>query len=473
MIHPYIQRREAAKRGIKYHIADPAIREALERTYGVPIFQEQIMKIAITKAGFNPGEADQLRRALAGWRDAAKVDDMSQRLYDRLISGGVSEEYAKELFGYMKGYAHYGFPESHAASFASISYKSAYYKRHHPAPFLCGLINSQPMGFYPIDSLINEAKRQGVVVRPIDPNLSGWDAVLEGDGAVRMGFRNVRGIREVDVALMIEERNGERFMSLKDFVTRTTFSRDVIEAMALGDVFSSFGIDQRHGFWKTLEFGAMFASRGGAAAGGGGGRGRGRSAGAVDARQGFLFRNAEDKEMEKPIFSGMRLVEEISADYRTLSYSLRGNIMKGIRLEDPSIPAVTSTQVKKMHKGQRLRYAGVLTVIQRPPTAKGVAFITLEDENGSVDVIVKKEVYEEYRFVIQGSRFLILDGAIQRHGTGVSVLAFSFDSFGASSKARPNKPGETGRVPQGMEWTPPGGSVRKDGGSRRGPELAK
>jgi error-prone DNA polymerase len=476
MIHPYIQRREAAKRGIKYHIADPAIREALERTYGVPIFQEQIMKIAITKAGFNPGEADQLRRALAGWRDAAKVDDMSQRLYDRLLEGGVSEEYAKELFGYMKGYAHYGFPESHAASFASISYKSAYYKRHYPGPFLCGLINSQPMGFYPIDSLINEAKRQGVVVRPIDPNLSGWDAVLEADGAVRMGFRNVRGIREMDVALMVEERSARRFESLKDFVTRTTFSRDVIEGMALGDVFATFGVDQRHGFWKSLEFGAMFSSRGsGGGTGAGAGSGsRGRGSRAVDARQGFLFQGAGEEAREKPIFAGMRLVEEISADYRTLSYSLRGNIMKGIRLEDPTIPELTSTQVKKMHKGQRLRYAGVLTVIQRPPTAKGVAFITLEDENGSVDVVVRKEVYEEYRFVIQGSRFLILEGAIQRHGTGVSVLAYSFDSFGAASKGRPNRPGETGRVPQGMEWSAPGGgmaSVRKDGGSARGPGL--
>lgn len=438
MIGPYTERREKAKRGIPYRIDDPEIREALGRTYGVPIFQEQIMKIAITKAGFNPGEADQLRRALAGWRDAAKVDDMGRRLYEKLIAANVPKEYAEELFGYMKGYAHYGFPESHAMSFASIAYKSAYYKCHFPAAFLCGLINSQPMGFYPIDSLINEAKRQRVTVLPIDPHRSGWDAELTPAGEVRMGFRNVRGIREMDVALMVQARSERAFESLKDFVLRTTFSREVIETMAMGDVFQCFGVDQRHSFWKSLEFGAMF--------------GRGGS----DPAQGSLFRDsAEEKRDERPLFSSMRLVEEISADYRSLTYSLRGNIMKGIRKENPDIPPLTSAQVKKMNKGQRVHYAGVLTVIQRPPTAKGVAFITLEDENGSVDLIVKKEVYETYMGVIQASRFLLVEGVIQRQGTGVSVLAYAFGSFAAASRARPNKPGETGRVPQPIDWRPP------------------
>ena len=431
MIKPYTERREAAKRGIKYEIKDPEIREALARTYGVPIFQEQIMKIAITKAGFSPGDADQLRRALAGWRDSEAVSTMGQRLYDRLLEAKVPESYAKELFGYMKGYAHYGFPESHAASFASIAYKSAYYKCHYPAEFLCGLLNSQPMGFYPIDSLINEAKRQGVVVLPIEPNISKWDAVLE-EKAVRMGFRNVKGIREEDIAFLQERRNERPFDSLKDFVLRNRFSRDVIEGMAMGDVFRCFGVDQRHSFWKSLEFGAMF--RGGGDA------------------QGSLFKESGEEQQATNVFEPMRLVEEISADYRAYTYSLRGNIMKGVRLETPGLPAITSLDVKKMRKGQYFRYAGVLTVIQRPPTAKGVAFITLEDENGSVDLIVKKEIYEEYRFVIQETRFLLIEGIIQRNGTGVSVLAQKFAGFGASNKGRPNKPGETGRVYQGLEW---------------------
>ncbi len=421
MVHPYLERRKKEKQGVKYVIPDPEVKTILGRTYGVPVFQEQVMKLAIAKAGFSAGEADQLRRSLAGWRSAKAISDIGARFYDGLLKNGMQKAYAEELFGYFQGFTAYNFPESHSASFASIAYKSAYFKCHYPPEFLCGLINSQPMGFYSIDLLINEFKRQGVSVVPLQPNASVWDAVMTPSRAVRMGFRNIRKIRERDVLFMMEERARRPFSSLQDFVARNRFSREVIEFMAMGDVFQCFGLDQRHTFWSSLEFGALFQG--------------GES-------QGSLFREVEALPRTEAIFASMTLTEEILSDYRSLSYSLRGNLMKGIRLENRELPPLTSADLKKLKRGKQVIFAGLLTVIQRPPTAKGVAFITLEDETGTIDIIVKKDIYETYQAVIRGSRFLIVEGSVQRQGTGVSIIARQFSSFAAGTLRRPNAPGE-------------------------------
>jgi error-prone DNA polymerase len=417
MVHPYLQRREKARRGEKFAIPDPVVAEILGRTYGVPVFQEQVMRLAISKAGFSAGEADQLRRSLGGWRSAHAVSDMGRRLYDGLVRNGMSRAYADELFGYFQGYTAYNFPESHSASFASIAYKSAYFKCHYPPEFLCGLVNSQPMGFYPVDMLVNEFQRQGVTVLPVHPNESEWDATMTRERAVRMGFRNVQGAREEDVRRMMAARP---FTGLQDFVVRNRFSREVIEAMALGDVFHCFGLDQRHSFWSSLEFGAMFRAGEG---------------------QGLLFEEARAMRQAEAIFSPMTLSEEIRADYRSLSYSLRGHIMKGIRQENTELPPLTSKDLKQEKHGKNFSYAGVLTALQRPPTAKGVAFITLEDEHGTVDIVVKKEVFEAYQALIRGSRFLIVEGRLQRQGTGLSLVARKFLVFGEGKLRRPNVPG--------------------------------
>ncbi len=446
MITPYMKRRDAARAGNPYRLPDPDLEPALGRTYGIPIFQEQIMKVAILKAGFSAGEADQLRRAIASWRSAEAVETMGGRLYQGLIKSGVDKKWADELFGYLKGYAHYGFPESHAASFAKIAYCSAYLKCHHPAEFLCALVNSQPMGFYAIDTLINEAKRQGVRVLPIDPNLSDWDAKMEKKNTVRMGFRNVRKIHEQDIRwmnatherelkesdikgsstqeemhrhfLVLEsERIDKPFESLFDFIKRTKLSRDVIELMALADVFSCFGCDQRHTFWNSIAFHNLFDQK--------------------NSAQLLLFSENPMPEGGQ-IFEAMTLLESISADYRALGYSVRGNPMTALRKSMPELPKLTSRQAKTLRHGTQLYYAGILTVNQRPPTAKGVAFLTVEDDEGSLDFIVKKETYEKYEDIIRNNRFLKIKGKVQRRGNALSIIVDEVSAFtirGASEKS--------------------------------------
>lgn len=430
MKNPYITRKENAKKGIPYLITDPVIEKILGRTYGVPIFQEQVMRLAVEKAGFSPGEADQLRRAIAAWRSAGGIDSLSQRFYQGLIAGGMDEPQAKELFSYLKGFSEYGFPESHAASFAILSYISAWLKHYHPTELLCGLINSQPMGFYPIDVLINDAKRHGVQVLPVDPNISIWDATREAPGVVRMGFREIQGMRKDDFEHLATVRSQKAFSSLEDFLFRTTFSRDVITTMAMSDVFIIFGLDQRHSFWGSLEFKSIVSSQGEKST----------------SQQLTLFPAFCLKpKRRQPIFDKMSLYEGILEDYRGLGYSLRGNAMAGIRAQNLSLPKLTSQHVLKKQHGTQVIFAGILQVLQRPPTAKGVAFITMEDEFGSLNLVLFKRVYERYVPVIRGSRFLVITGKIEKRGQGISVMVQAVRAFGPLHKLSSKKlvrPGE-------------------------------
>ena len=443
MKSPYISRRENAKRGIPFKFADPIVEKILGRTYGVPIFQEQIMKLAIEKANFSPGEADQLRRAIAAWRSAEAVGALSEKFYNGLLKGGMSEDNAKELFGYMKGFSAYGFPESHSASFAILSYISAWMKCYHPAELLAGLINAQPMGFYPIDVLINDAKRHGVHVLPLHPNFSDWDAKLESKSTVRMGFRNVHGIRETEIIKLQKERGVRPFSSLQDFLSRTGFSSDAVRTMALSDAFACFGLDQRHSFWKSLELKTLV----------------GRS----DPAQINLFEAADAVTSEAidsvtsealdgstDIFAPMSLLEGILADYRGLGYSLRGNIMKALRLEHPNLPKITSAEAKKLRHGMRITYAGVMIVLQKPPSAKGVVFLSLEDECGYVDLVLFSDVYQKHRHVIRESRLLVATGRVERRGNSMSLIVSAIESFGSRSAALSDGTISPGEHPRSM-----------------------
>ena len=416
MIHPYIQRRLAARQGRPHVLPDADTEKVLGRTYGVPIFQEQIMKLAIVKAGFSPGEADQLRRAIAAWRSADRVGTVSARLYEGLLKNGVSKAFADELLGYVKGYAHYGFPESHAASFALITYKSAYLKCHYPTEFLCGILNAQPFGFYSIDTLIANARRNGVRVLPIDPNSSDWDARLEGPGVVRMGFRNVRAIKKGDVVseeawseelrqaftCLSQERTQARFVSLFDFVKRTRFSTEVLGALAMANAFESFGEDERHAYWKALEYRGLISANN-------------------EQKQSPIF--IEDtRESPGPLFAPLTEIEAVEADYHALGYSLRGDFVEILRRENPWLPKLNAASARKLKNRDRLQYFGRTTVMQRPPTAKGVCFVTLEDESGQLDVVLKREVYERYRLILKKSRFIVLEGQIQHRDGSIAVL---------------------------------------------------
>jgi error-prone DNA polymerase len=462
MVQPFIKGLFAARAGKPFKIGNEKLEKILGRTYGVPIFQEQIMQISIEVAGFTAAEADQLRRSLAAHRTADSVDVMGQRLYKSLIENGIPEKFGKALFEYVRGYAHYGFPESHAASYASLAYKSAYMKCKYPAELVCSLINSQPLGFYSDDVLIAEAKRNsGVTFLPLDPNKSVWDCTLEGDRVVRMGFRNLRRIKEADVELMIQARNERPFHSLEDFISRTQFNKELLENLAMADVFRTFGIDRRHSFWQSLEFTNLMAQKseqmslfkekgkmtldlfelGTESVGGSSGVGVGADAGAgvgagAESAAGAALRVQKSFSSEK-LFAPMNLIEEIQTDHAKLGYSLHGNMMKAIRPKLPWLPKLTSAELKKLPKDRRVSYAGILSILQRPPPAKGTAFITLEDEFGSVDAVLRKDIYEKFEDVIRHSRYLIFTGVIQKRGLGTSLKVESVESFGRGKEEKP------------------------------------
>ncbi len=434
MVQPYMRNMKAARAGNRFVIKHPVLDRILQRTHGVPIFQEQVMQISIEVGGFSSAEADQLRRSLGNQRGADNVNEMGQRLYAALLRNGVEPDYADKLFGYVKGYAHYGFPESHAASYASLAYKSAYMKCHHPAELFVGLDSAEP-GFYKLDTLINEFKRDGVTFLPIDPNLSEWEATIAGPGCVRLGFKNIRDINEDAVLKMIEQRKLSPFCSMEDFIARTRFSKEALQNLALVKAFEKFGLDARHSFWKSIEFS--------------------RLAQKPDSQLSLFDENSK-LHAEDNLFSKMTLLEEMTTDYGVMGYSLQGNLMKALRLELPHLPKMTSAQISKSRRGDTVSFAGILMVIQRPPPAKGVAFLTFEDEFGSVDTVLKKDVFDQFEETIRGSRFLMIRGRVQKKGDppfqGTSVNVEHVESFSATPMYRYVSPQGSPRMGGKLEW---------------------
>jgi error-prone DNA polymerase len=390
MVHPFLRRRRGEEPII---YPDPRAVPILQKTLGVPLFQEQIMKLAIVLAGFSPGEADELRRAIGGWRSNGSIDRMGQKLADGLRANGVAEEFAVRIMEQIKGFAVYGFPESHAASFALLAYVSAYLKCHHPAEFVCGLLNSQPMGFYANHSLVDDAKRHGVAVFPVDPRFSHWDCVME-EGGVRLGWRVVHGLNEAVARAVVSERERAPFQSLTDFLARTRLRSDTLCRIAMGNSFSCFGLDQRHALWQIL----------------------------AHAGKENLF-SAVAPESTPELFPRLNPLERIKYDYDAYHLSTESHPMKAIRDgKFLKLPRATTAEARALKTGSRLRIAGLTLVRQRPPTANGVTFSTLEDENGFLDVVIFAKTYEKYRETFLSNSFLIMEGKIERDTHTVSFL---------------------------------------------------
>jgi len=295
-----------------------------------------------------------------------------------------------------------------------------------------GLFNSQPMGFYPPDTLINEAKRDGVEFLPIDPNISEWNLTLEKENTVRMGFRNLERVREDDVIHMLKQREIKKFTSIEDFIFRTNFSKEVLENMAIANVFAIFGLDRRHSYWHSLEFGNLCQKK--------------------NDEQISLFNEDTHISQHGDLFSQMSLLEQIQADYRKTGYSLEGNMMKALRLEIPHLPPMTTKEIKLRKKDEIVIFAGILMVLQRPPPAKGTVFITFEDEFGSVDTVCKKDVFKNYENVIGGSKFFVVHGKVQKKGHGTTVLITHIESFNGNKMAKPIGPGPSPRALGRLEW---------------------
>jgi error-prone DNA polymerase len=389
MVHPYLRRRQGLE---PVHYPKPEMKLALERTLGVPIFQEQVMQVAILAAGFTPGEADQLRRAMAAWKRKGGMEQYYERIVGGMLERGYELAFAEAIFSQIQGFGEYGFPESHAASFALLAYASAWLKRHEPAAFLCALLNSQPMGFYSPSQLVQDAQRHGVEVRPADIAISGWESTLEeqaggGQPAVRLGLSLQRGMSREAAARIEDARAIRPFASVADLARRAQLDRGDLQVLAGANALHSLAGHRRQALWQAV--------------------------GAVPDKD--LLRPTTPDE-EAPLLQAPSEGDEIVGDYRAQGLTLGRHPLALLRpqlLEKRFMPASTLADYQN---GQLARACGIVTVRQRPGTAKGVLFMTLEDETGNVNVIVWPSLVEQQRREVLGAPLLGVYGIWQREG---------------------------------------------------------
>ena len=419
MVHPYLRRRAGLER-ISYPSED--LRMVLERTLGVPLFQEQAMQIAIVGAGFTGSEADQLRRAMATFKKNGEVSRFREKMVTGMTARGYDSEFAMRCFKQIEGFGTYGFPESHAASFALLVYISAWIKCHYPDVFICALLNAQPMGFYSPSQLIAEAKRSGVQVRPVDVGHSAWDSTLEtdpqnrrGHHALRLGLRMVKGLPRGEgerIAASRQQQEQEQegrpaFDSLADIMRRADVSATALQAIAAADGFASMQLDRRQAQWQVralarqrLHEMPLFAQAG---------------------RRHDSVAGTEPT-VSLPSASGG---EEVAADYRSLGLSLKAH---PVTMLAPSLQAAGWQSCAVAHDvrdGTRLRLAGLVTMRQRPGTASGTVFLTLEDDIHALNVIIWPKLTETYREALLRSQILGVVGRVQREQSVVHFIADS------------------------------------------------
>lgn len=400
MVHPYLRR----KRGLEPVVfPDPKLEPILGRTLGVPLFQEQIMKIAIVLAGFTPGEADKLRRAIGAWRSDGRITEMGMRLMQGLLAHGLPQSFSDQIFEQIKGFAEYGFPESHAASFALIAYASAWLKCHHPAEFAASIINSQPMGFYSNSTLIEDARRHGVKILPVCVRESRWDCQVVREsgakqGVIRLGFTVLHGLSRGEYerldAARSPERSGRPFASLADFAARSGVRRNILNQMAMGGVLDCFGLPRREALWQVL--------------------------GAESRELQDLFQQQLSASEPQPglpgLFDSLTRWESIEQDLKTTGVFTSGHPVAELRRQNPRLPQLTTQAAKRRQRSRDVLVFGLVIVMQRPPTAKGTCFATLEDEEGFLDLIFHKDVFDRCRETLESRSFVTVRGELQRSG---------------------------------------------------------
>jgi error-prone DNA polymerase len=451
MVHPYLRRRNGEEQ-VEYPHA--LLVPVLEKTLGVPLFQEQVMRLAVVAADYTPGEADQLRRDMAAWRRTGRIERHRDRLISRMTAKGIPAEFAERVFDQIRGFGDYGFPEAHAASFALIAYATAYLKCHFPAEFTCGLLNAQPMGFYSVATIVEDAKRHGIVIRPIDVRWSRWDCTLEvppaapaggagdplpasqagsagdprlafhaggagdldratwhhsshwsegkGTGApslpqgmaVRMGLRYVHGLGEDDGTRLVRARDEAPFASLDDCVRRARIDRGALAALAEAGAFEGFGIGRRTALWRVHGL----------------------------ARRRHITLPLRMHE-PTPALETLTLREQIAWDYRTTAHSPRGHPLQPLREELQTAGLPDARTVGTLPNGRFVRYAGLVICRQTPGTAAGVTFMTLEDETGFVNIVVWARVFERFAPLAKTATFLGVSGTIQREHDVVHIVA--------------------------------------------------
>ena len=422
MVHPYLRRRAGEEQPA---YPNEAIRDVLEKTLGVPLFQEQAMRLAVVAAGFTPGEADQLRRAMGAWRRPGVIDELHRRLVDGMLARGLSRPFAEQVFQQIRGFGEYGFPESHAASFALLVYVSAWLKRHHPAAFTAALLGSQPMGFYAPAQLVRDARAHGVTVLPVDVNASCWHATLEGgvagahhtagggeanrdprlppapparQPAIRLGFEQVHGLGEAAGVRIEMARRGGLFLRPRDLALRAGLDRESLLHLARAGALASLGLDRRRAVWEAM----CCLERPG--------------------QRPLLEGLGEDDDDEDCLPATTRQ-EEVIADYRTGGLSLAAHPLQFERERLAAGGVITTADAAAAPEGRRVRVAGIVLTRQRPVTAKGILFLTIEDETGAANVVVHPAVWEAAEHAARRAAVLVGHGRIQRRGAVVHVLA--------------------------------------------------
>jgi len=548
MVHPYLRRRNGQE-PVTY--PSEAVRQVLEKTLGVPLFQEQAMRLAVVAAGFTPGEADQLRRAMGAWRRPGVIDQFRKKLIDGMLANGLGPEYAEAVFRQIRGFGEYGFPESHAASFALLVYVSAWLKCHHQAAFTAALLNSQPMGFYAPAQLVRDARQHGVEVRPVDVNHSRWDCTLEeaeegncklqivncklqiqarrvgsahqnaradcgnpvgtahptspapvepgahaqpgglaaldipnlqfaicnlqshpssliphpSSFALRLGLRMIGGFSEAHAERIEAARAAGPFRSMEDFARRTGLSRAALTRLAKAGAFGSLGLERRAALWHALAQEAkaenlpLFEEE----------HCRlqiancklqiGKAPGdqekcteeesrddtlsevvpnttsqedpAVSPNRQFSIRNFQFAVPPSPVppLPKMSPAQEVLADYRTTGLSLRAHPMGFLRKGLEQMGVVPAERLKTWPNGKPVRVAGIVLVRQRPSTAKGITFVTLEDETGIANLIIRPDVWKKFRAAALGATVLLAHGRLQRENEVIHVLVSGLENL--------------------------------------------
>jgi error-prone DNA polymerase len=400
MVHPYLRRR-AGREQVTYPSA--ALRRVLDKTLGIPLFQEQAMRIAIEAAGFTPAEADALRRAMGTFKMSGKVAGFRTKFLAGMARNGYDEAFATACFRQIEGFGEYGFPESHAASFALLVYVSAWLKCRYPAAFACALLNSQPMGFYAPAQIVRDLRGHGVAVRPVDVNASDWDCTLEpatgGAFALRLGLRQVGGLAEAEARRLVARR-GAGYADPRQLWRRAELSLATLEALARADAFASAGLARREALWAVKGLG----------------------------------------ERPLPLFDGpgpepeialprAQEGEQVIDDYAALRLSLRRHPLAFLREELRRDGHLAARQLAGAANGARVRVAGLAITRQRPGSAKGIVFVTLEDESGTINLVIRPEVFETHRPVAMRGGLIGVEGRLQRDGPVIHVVAETLADF--------------------------------------------
>jgi len=394
MVHPYLRRRSGAE-PVTY--PSPAVRSVLERTLGVPIFQEQVMQIAIVAAGFTPGEADQLRRSMAAWRRKGGLEHFYPRLMQGMRERGYEQKFAEQIYQQICGFGEYGFPESHSASFALLAYVSAWLKHHEPAAFLAGLLNAQPLGFYGPSQLVQDARRHGVTVHPVDVRHSAWLCTLEKNPqqpAVRLGMSVIKGFPETAALSIIAARAQQAFADITDLAQRAPLSSQLLHRLAAAGALAGMTGHRRQAHWAAAGV----------------------------ALHDDLLRELPLRETQMALFSPKE-GEDIVIDYATLGLTLGRHPLALLRRRLHRMHLVTAAQLHALTDGSAVNAAGIVTCRQRPGTANGTMFVTLEDETGHVNVVVWSKLIDRQRRELLYSSLLGVEGIVQKAGDVVHLVA--------------------------------------------------